>query len=336
MALDAAELQRPPTVRAAYSHRTAWLMAELARLAYTRFELGPERRGQLVQRLAELDTAEDIDAALDGVVAEVTQGDDDGRQRLEAALAQGGFELVSTFDRSGTQGFVARRPRDALAVLAFRGTEKDFEDIRTDLQARFYRGDGMRIHSGFYRAYSAVAPAVAAALAECAEDRLYVTGHSLGGALAVVAARQLESDGLAACYTFGSPRVGDVDFGNGLRTPVYRLVNAADLVPRLPPVWLLEVVVLAARCIPVPYLRSTLVTLAEQLRGYRHHGDLRYIPPTEERVDRVRILANPDLIRRALWLIRRLSRNWRAGFRDHRVDTYCRKIARYVRQAQER
>ncbi|MFO7857455.1 MAG: lipase family protein [Ectothiorhodospiraceae bacterium] len=336
MALDAHELQRPPGARAAYSHRTAWLMAELARLAYIRFELGPARRQQLVQRLAELDTAEGVDAALDAIVAELTQGDDDGRRRLETALAEGGFELVTTFDQSGTQGFVARRARDGVAVLAFRGTETDFEDIRTDLQARFYRTDGVRIHSGFYKAYSAVAAQVEAAVTECAEDRLYVTGHSLGGALAVVAARQLESDGLAACYTFGSPRVGDLDFGDGLRTPVYRLVNAADLVPRLPPVWLLQIVVLAARCVPVPYLRATLVNLAEQLRGYRHHGDLRYIPPTQEDVDRVRILANPDLIRRGLWLIQRLSRDWSAGVRDHRIDSYCRKVARYVQQAGER
>ena len=42
---------------------------------------------------------------------------------LKEALAQAKFVLVKTFDREGTQAFLARRSSDGMAVLAFRGTE---------------------------------------------------------------------------------------------------------------------------------------------------------------------------------------------------------------------
>ncbi len=47
-------------------------------------------------------------------------------------------------------------------------------------------------------------------------------------------AAQLSGRGLAACYTFGAPRVGDKGFASSLRIPVYRLVNPLDPVPLVP------------------------------------------------------------------------------------------------------
>lgn len=41
-------------------------------------------------------------------------------------------------------------------------------------------------------------------------------------------------DQLAACYTFGSPRVGDGKYENRLKVPVYRMVHAADIVTLIP------------------------------------------------------------------------------------------------------
>jgi triacylglycerol lipase len=69
---------------------------------------------------------------------------------------------------------------------------------------------------------------------------LVVTGHSLGGALAVLAADILNAQGflIHSVYTFGQPRVGDATFAArynmtlGQRT--FRIVNSNDLVPRLP------------------------------------------------------------------------------------------------------
>ena len=64
---------------------------------------------------------------------------------------------------------------------------------------------------------------------------LFITGHSLGGALATVAIKRLSHRaGISACYTFGSPRVANKNWIVGIKTPIYRLVNAAP-VPMLPP-----------------------------------------------------------------------------------------------------
>ena len=60
-------------------------------------------------------------------------------------------------------------------------------------------------------------------------------GHSLGGALAVVATWYQSSARLAACYTFGAPRVGDHGLIDRFRTPIYRIVNGPDPAPFVPP-----------------------------------------------------------------------------------------------------
>ena len=72
----------------------------------------------------------------------------------------------------------------------------------------------------------------------CAEGLpVFITGHSLGGALATLAAANLSGRSLATCYTFGAPRVGDKRFSDCLRTPVYRVVNPLDTVPLVPGWW---------------------------------------------------------------------------------------------------
>jgi alpha-beta hydrolase superfamily lysophospholipase len=64
------------------------------------------------------------------------------------------------------------------------------------------------------------------------DEPLFLTGHSLGGALATLAASRWPA---RACYTFGAPRVGDGAFARTLRAPLYRVVNGQDVVPRVPP-----------------------------------------------------------------------------------------------------
>jgi hypothetical protein len=71
----------------------------------------------------------------------------------------------------------------------------------------------------------------------------YITGHSLGGALATIAALDLSCNGLVSrnqlhLYTFGSPRVGDVHFANAVMGAVsehWRVVHDRDAVPHIPP-----------------------------------------------------------------------------------------------------
>ena len=66
-----------------------------------------------------------------------------------------------------------------------------------------------------------------------------MTGHSLGGALAVIAAAELQSryNSVYSLYTFGQPRVGNDKFGQfmtGYIPLTFRIVHYADEVPHVP------------------------------------------------------------------------------------------------------
>jgi hypothetical protein len=61
----------------------------------------------------------------------------------------------------------------------------------------------------------------------------------LGAALATVATQRLEHnprirESIAACYTFGSPRVGDNHYDIEFKSPIYRVVNTTDIVTIIP------------------------------------------------------------------------------------------------------
>src|SRR4051794_1864922 len=153
------------------------------------------------------------------------------------ALPEFGFgETLATFATGSITGFVGAT--DRVAVVAFRGTVT-IEDWLVDGQARqvndpHYPG---LVHRGFRDALESVWPAIRQLIpVPLAERTVWVSGHSLGGALVSLAAGRLEADGVpvAAAYTYGSPRVGDPAFYNGYVPPNYRFVNNNDIVPHVP------------------------------------------------------------------------------------------------------
>jgi pimeloyl-ACP methyl ester carboxylesterase len=94
-------------------------------------------------------------------------------------------------------------------------------------------------------AYDDITKIVAKLLLDNPHAQLFVTGHSLGGALAAVYGAMLHynaeteiTDRLAAIYTFGQPRVGDQNFANyaneKLKGHYNRVVYCNDIVPRVP------------------------------------------------------------------------------------------------------
>lgn len=99
------------------------------------------------------------------------------------------------------------------------------------------------LHEGFAEAVNSVMRDIQAVIANRGADEqpLFFTGHSMGGALANIAAlRALEADVQATgVYTFGGPRAGGQDFFDrytpklGDRT--FRLVRGHDIVPTVPP-----------------------------------------------------------------------------------------------------
>lgn len=281
------ELLNPPVARAAYSDRTAWLMAEMARLAYVKFEAG-------AQRLRE----------------------------LSEGLAEAAFELVRTFCSNGTQAFLAKRDSDRMLILAFRGTEKDDPyDVIADLNARFFTDErGAKIHTGFYNAYKVVERDVSATVESLKGYALYVTGHSLGGALALIATRALNSDNLAACYTFGSPKVGDEEFGSDIKPPIYRVVNAYDPVPITPPTGAVELL----------YLLSSgkLREFAKNFRGYKHHGDMRFLTLCDDGFNGLKLISHSNEI----WRIVGLWKHKKESIKYHAIVAYCEKLAHWALQ----
>jgi triacylglycerol lipase len=104
-------------------------------------------------------------------------------------------------------------------------------------------GVGARFHRGFMEALAEVwDPLVAAVQAEqdAKERPLFVCGHSLGGALALLAAWRFQRQFLSVfqVYTYGAPMVGNAAavaaFDKEFAGRIFRFVDAPDLVPRLP------------------------------------------------------------------------------------------------------
>jgi predicted lipase len=134
-------------------------------------------------------------------------------------------------------GFVATR--QGSTVVSFRGTEgKDewLEDFDAVAVLNEF-GKGM-VHQGFQNQYAKLRPALLAALASVSvHSPVWITGHSLGAALATLCASDFViSSKVALTYTWAGPRVGWSDYADWFK-PVefYRIVNEWDVVPRVPP-----------------------------------------------------------------------------------------------------
>ncbi|HUJ15448.1 MAG TPA: lipase family protein [Thermoanaerobaculia bacterium] len=137
-----------------------------------------------------------------------------------------------------TTAYLMRSACGRVAILTYRGTSPG---SLTD-----WRGDADigsdSIHAGFARNLSATRLGVIDALNERPFDALYVTGHSLGGALAVLFALSIAtnrlSDRLRSVYTFGQPMVCRpplTDDARAMTARIFRHVMPRDVVPALPP-----------------------------------------------------------------------------------------------------
>lgn len=104
---------------------------------------------------------------------------------------------------------------------------------------------GVKLHRGFSRAYFSVRDRIHEQIRQQSVDRVTVTGHSLGGALALLCVVDVQynfGDQLAQIesYTFGAPRAGNRAFKASYERRVprsYRFVNGMDIVVELPRWW---------------------------------------------------------------------------------------------------
>lgn len=153
---------------------------------------------------------------------------------------------------TGARGFVgafsAGLVSPEILVLSFQGSENIqnwIENIKITKTKRNMTCSGCQVHAGFYDCWKSLAAPMLAELhrlqASHSGAKVYVTGHSLGGAVAMLAAYELQYENnvtVDGVYTFGQPRVGNKafhDFYNGGSPRVtWRLTHWHDPVPHLP------------------------------------------------------------------------------------------------------
>ncbi|KAF2674127.1 alpha/beta-hydrolase, partial [Microthyrium microscopicum] len=159
---------------------------------------------------------------------------------------------VRNFLKTDVTGFVATDSTNNLTVIAFQGTET-LKQAKIDLTLSLKKIDevcqGCTVHTGFWQSWEEAKPQVMKAVNESLNkfpnNKLVVTGHSLGGAIATIAAIDLRSNGVAvdlvSMLNFGAPRIGNQQLADYVQKPKsktgenHRVTHYNDPVPRLPP-----------------------------------------------------------------------------------------------------
>ncbi|MFI6290477.1 lipase family protein [Nonomuraea sp. NPDC050790] len=172
---------------------------------------------------------------------------------IQSTAGRWGFDRVkhfrvphaAPFPLEDTQAYVAAG--DQMIIVAFRGTQpEELRDWLSDANALLtpYTAAGGNIHAGFYRALDVVQPTLLQTLEDWHTGQsLWFTGHSLGGALAMLAAARthfedptLLADGV---YTYGQPRTCcpqlAAAYDEAFAGRTFRFVNNNDIVAQLPP-----------------------------------------------------------------------------------------------------
>ncbi|MEW5852872.1 MAG: hypothetical protein AB2A00_29075 [Myxococcota bacterium] len=175
------------------------------------------------------------------------------------ALSQQGFSDVVTHKVPNTSAQALTAVRPDVALISFTGTADlvDFvKDARACLRSRPEYATQGKVHDGFTAQLDSLWPSmrlqiIAARQADPNRPVLFC-GHSLGGALAVLAAARAKKEGLldhppaapgstpALLHTFGQPKVGDEAAAASLSRqlagiPYVREVFRGDPVTQVPP-----------------------------------------------------------------------------------------------------
>ena len=188
------------------------------------------------------------------------------------------------FSGKSTQCYVAHN--DNFVIVAFRGTQvNDFRDMVRDIytNAKFNLVDSKQggfVHNGFKDGLEEIWSNLQLHLNQLKTDKpertFWFTGHSLGAALATLAADRYGS--VQGLYTFGSPLVGDDAFTNDFYVNTYRFVNNNDFITLIP------------YRKPLPKIPIFGGFLSRIFKRYQHVGQLKYIDSNGHIID------NPNLL----------------------------------------
>lgn len=175
---------------------------------------------------------------------------------------------------------------------------------------------GAWVHRGFLQATERLEPLIRSKIA--AHARLYITGHSLGGAVALLLAIHLQRAGffLGPVYTFGQPKVLAESTVVAYRClPVIRFVNDDDPVPFIPPT------------LPAP--SNPADSLHPSWHGiYRHLGDevVLHLPDGYDYSLTHNEFRNGYLYAATIWKNLK-SKDYKKLLPDHLPNEYARRVA---------
>jgi subtilisin family serine protease len=149
------------------------------------------------------------------------------------------FRALGSGKARSTEFFCAAT--SSKAVLAIRGTDS-LADWLGNLKMGYQDHDLGRVHAGFAEFYATARESILRELEklELKNDPIWLTGHSLGGALALFAASDLQHNyNIAAIYTYGQPSFADrltaTRISDAFATRYFRIVNDQDIVAKIPP-----------------------------------------------------------------------------------------------------
>ena len=208
-----------------------------------------------------------------------------------------GFGKVNFFDVEGAQAYLFSNDTDV--IITCRGTQPgEMNDIMADLEV--FKSDsvtGTKIHQGFKEEVDKIYDVVLVKIERLTGHKIWVTGHSLGGAMATILAQRLEFAGghdVDTLYTFGSPRAGGPKFRAWCDKHLkhQRFVNNNDVVP----------------CVPTVF-------------RWRHSGSCHYIKSTGEVTNLGRW--SSERIRDKGWsLLKTIVKGRLDLIADHNIDDY--------------
>lgn len=155
-----------------------------------------------------------------------------GRRTRDPFLEQAGLRELGLSVEKRSCTVVESTRGERFAVLIFRGSVTAGDWVTNFNAGLVNWPGGGRVHRGFKAALDKLWPLIDERLDALACPVFY-TGHSLGGALATLAASRRPP---RAAYTFGSPRVGDRAFGETLAgRDLFRIANNRDIGTTVPP-----------------------------------------------------------------------------------------------------
>lgn len=205
-----------------------------------------------------------------------------------------GYNIVQYFEKNNAEAYLLHNGEHH--VLSFRGTEvNQASDVLADFKAgKNLEKSGGKVHYGFKHELDKLWSDIEQAL-EGIEGELYVTGHSLGAAMATIATSRLQPR-VVALVTFGSPRVGTKAFVKSVKVKHYRVQNNNDVVTS------------------VPFYAM----------GFRHHGTNTYL----NYYGKLRRLGywqrTKDMLRSHVRAI--IDRKFFKGIFDHFMESYISKL----------